>query len=77
MGHRSMNYQTVEQFWCKFQASNDALSQGACWLNFEAQYPPGSKQFDQLVYGFGLVAILLILAVVKVSRSGLFGWRKI
>jgi hypothetical protein len=72
-----MNYQTVEQLWCKVQASNDALSQGACWLNFEAQYPPGSKQFDQLVGGFALVAIVLILAIAKVRSGGLFGWRKI
>jgi hypothetical protein len=50
-----VDYQTVEQFWCKFQASNDMLSQGACWVNFENNYPPNSHKFNDLLTVGGLM----------------------
>jgi hypothetical protein len=62
-----MNYQALEQLTCKLAASNDIVSQGACWLNFEAQYPPGSQAYNDLVDGIGgsieTVAIIVVVVI--------------
>jgi hypothetical protein len=64
-----MNYQDVEQFWCKITASNDFLSQLACMANFEQQHPPGAVATGPLAdpkLGMSDSTILLLLGAVVV-----------
>lgn len=65
-----MNYQDAEQAWCKFTASDDFLSQGACLVNFEAQHPPGS--FDPGAIPGTALVIGLLLVVTICRRKRLF-----
>lgn len=61
-----MNYADAESIYCKLTASNDFLSQGACWLQFEAQYPPGSKAFADFSDGLQACAVIAGAVVIFV-----------
>lgn len=73
-------YRFFEQTWCKLFASNDFISQPACWINFEAQYPIGSDAYAHLV-AWTVFAPIIILAIAGKCYvngglgAGLFGVR--
>jgi hypothetical protein len=56
-----MIYSDVERITCKITSSNDFLSQGMCFVGFEAQYPPGSQAFNDFV---GSIETVLVIVVV-------------
>lgn len=64
-----MDYQTVEQAWCKVTASDNIISQGACWLNFEAKYPPGSPAFDGLQSTIVIIAVVIGFVVIQLRPN--------
>jgi hypothetical protein len=70
-------YQQIEQLFCKIDASNDMLSQAACWFQFEQRFPPNSQAFDNLLSILGVAGVILLLGILKVRSGGFFGWRKI
>ena len=68
-----MNYQTVEQLFCKVTAADGLVSQGLCWLNFEKQYPPGSVAYADFVRGcWGSAVMLVGLVVFAWAWRGLY-----
>ena len=75
-----MDYQTVEQLWCKITASADWLSQLACYAHFEQQIMPPAKwqslsstTVDQSNGGaLAVIALLLLLRVLVSAR-----WRPV
>ena len=64
-----MGYADVERLFCKITASNDIISQGACWISFEQNYPPGSQAFEDLLeLAFGLAVLFAIILASKARR---------
>jgi hypothetical protein len=69
-----MNGQTLEQLWCKLTASNDWVSQLACYANYEQQHPSGAVATGPLAdpkLGMSDSTILWLLAALV----ALVAWR--
>jgi hypothetical protein len=65
-----IDYQSFEQFVCKLTASNDFISQAACLVNFEAQYPPGSFNPDAILWVIG--GLVCLIAYKSHKNGGLW-----
>jgi hypothetical protein len=65
-------YQSVEQLWCKLAASNDVLSQFACYTNFEQTFPPTSGRLERAMIGIIICLVFLWLSY----RDGGLLWKK-
>jgi hypothetical protein len=71
-----MSYIDVEQLYCKFAASNDVLSQGLCYVQFEQKFPPAQWQAINIAGDSALVPVAFLIFVIWIAfqsvRDG--GW---